>query len=252
MPASPPVVVTNEQFVKVHFGNENPLGRRVTRGGPHPRDMEIVGVASNAHYGALKDDVRPVLYIPYNQEEEPRMQQMVYALRTTGDPLAYVKTVREVVHQADGLIPVTDVRTQAAEIDRAMNQELVFAQLCTAFAILALVIAGVGLYGTTAYGVARRTGEIGIRMALGAQRSVVVGMILRQVLILAILGLAIGVPTALGASRLVQSFLFGMKANDPLALTSAVGILLGAVLLAGYVPARKASRIDPITALRDE
>jgi predicted permease len=252
MPASPPVVVTNEQFVKVHFGNENPLGRRVTRGGPHPRDMEIVGVASNAHYGALKDDTPPVLYIPYNQEEQPQMQQMVYALRTTGDPLAYVKTVREVVHQADGLIPVTDVRTQAAEIDRAMNQELVFAQLCTAFAILALVIAGVGLYGTTAYGVARRTGEIGIRMALGAQRSVVVGMILRQVLILAILGLAIGVPTALGASRLVQSFLFGMKANDPLALTSAVGILLGAVLLAGYVPARKASRIDPITALRDE
>jgi ABC-type antimicrobial peptide transport system permease subunit len=100
--------------------------------------------------------------------------------------------------------------------------------------------------------VARRTGEIGIRMALGAQRGVVVRMILRQVLVLAAVGLAIGLPTALGMSKLIQSFLFGMKANDPLALTSAVGILLGAVILAGYVPARKASRIDPMIALRDE
>jgi predicted permease len=251
-PSSTPVVVVNERFVKVHFGNENPLGRHVTRGGPHPREMEIVGVASNAHYGPLKESVRPVLYIPYNQEEQPRMQQMVYALRTAGDPLAYVHTVRELVHRADDRIPVTDVRTQAAEIDRAMNQEIVFARLCTGFALLALVIAGVGLYGTTSYGVARRTGEIGIRMALGAQRGVVVRMILRQVLVLAAVGLVIGVPAALGASKLVESFLFEMKANDPFAVTSAVGILIAAVILAGYMPARKASRIDPITALRDE
>ena len=251
-PASRSVVVVNERFVKVHFGDRNPLGRHVTRGGPHSREMEIVGVASDAHYGRLKDDTRPVLYIPYNQEEQPRVQQMVYALRTAGDPLAYARTVRDIVHQADSRIPLMDVRTQAAEIDRAMNQEIIFARLCTGFAVLALVIAGVGLYGTTAYGVARRTGEIGIRMALGAQRAVVVRMILRQVVVLAALGLAIGLPAALGASKLLQSFLFGMKANDPLALTSAVGILLGAVMLAGYVPARKASRIDPITALRDE
>ena len=142
--------------------------------------------------------------------------------------------------------------TQAAEIDRNMNQEIVFARLCTGFAILALVIASVGLYGTMAYAVARRTGEIGLRMALGAQRGVVVRMILRQVLVLAAVGFAIGLPAALGASRLVESFLFGMKANDPLALTLAVAILLGAALLAGYVPARKASRIDPVTAIRHE
>jgi macrolide transport system ATP-binding/permease protein len=160
--------------------------------------------------------------------------------------------VREIVHRADSRIPLMDVRTQAAEIDRTMNQEIVFARLCTGFAILALVIASIGLYGTTSYGVARRTGEIAIRMALGAQRGVVVRMILGQVLIFAALGMAIGLPAALGASRLVQSFLFGIKAYDPLALTSAVGILLGAVMLAGYVPARKASRIDPIIALRDE
>jgi len=156
------------------------------------------------------------------------------------------------VHEADRQIPLTDVRTQAAEIGRAMNQEIIFARLCTGFAILALVIAGVGLYGTTAYGVARRTGEIGIRIALGAQRGVVVRMILRQVLVLAAVGLAIGLPTALAASRLVESFLFGMKANDPIALTFAVAILMGTALLAGYVPARKASRIDPVTAIRNE
>ena len=160
--------------------------------------------------------------------------------------------MREIVHRADSRIPLVDIRTQAAEIDRTMNQEIVFARLCAGFAMLALVIASIGLYGTTAYGVARRTREIGIRMALGAQRGVVMRMILGQVLILAALGIAIGVLAALGASRLVQSFLFGIKANDPVALSSAMGILLGAVILAGYVPARKASRIDPITALRDE
>jgi macrolide transport system ATP-binding/permease protein len=251
-PGSPPVVVANERFTRIHFGSENPLGRRVTLGGLHPRDMEIVGVSANAHYGELKDDIQPVLYIPYNQGDYPRMQQMVYALRTAGDPLAYVKTVREIVHQADSRIPVMNVLTQAAEIDRNMNQEIVFARLCMGFAILALVIASIGLYGTMAYAVARRTGEIGIRMALGAQRGVIVRMILRQVLVVATVGFAIGLPTALGASRLVESFLFGVKANDPLALASAVAILLGAVVLAGYVPARKASRIDPMIAVRHE
>jgi macrolide transport system ATP-binding/permease protein len=251
-PGSPPVVVANERFTRIHFGNENPLGRRVTLGGPHPRDMEIVGVAANAHYGRLKDNTQPVLYIPYNQGDYPRVQQMVYALRTAGDPLTYVKTVREIVHQADARIPVMNVMTQAAEIDRSMNQEIVFARLCTGFAVLALVISSVGLYGTMSYAVTRRTGEIGVRMALGAQRGVVVRMILRQVLVLAAVGLAVGLPAALGASRLVESFLFGTKANDPLALTLAVAILLSAALLAGYVPARKASRIDPMIALRHE
>jgi predicted permease len=251
-PRSPGVVVVNERFAKIHFARENPLGRGITLGGPHPRDMEIVGVCANAHYGRLKDDIPPVIYIPYNQGHYPRVQQMVYALRAAGNPLTYAQTVRKIVHQADSHIPVMNVRTQAAEIDRAMNQEIIFARLCTGFAILALVIASVGLYGTTAYTVARRTGEIGIRMALGAQRGAVLRMILRQVLVLAAVGLAIGLLMALAASRLVESLLFDIKANDPLALTSAVAILLGAVILAGYVPARKASRIDPMAALRHE
>src|SRR5204862_8167655 len=136
----------------------------------------------------------------------PPLQQMTYALRTAGDPLAYVKTVREIVRQVDSRVPVTNVKTQAAEIDQTINQEITFAKLCTGFAILALVIACVGLYGTMAYTVARRTGEIGIRMACGAQRGAVVRMVLREVVVLAAVGLAIGAPTALGASKFVDAF----------------------------------------------
>ena len=134
-------------------------------------------------------------------------------------------------------MPVTNIKTQAADIDQTINQEIMFARLCSAFAILALIIACVGLYGTMTYAVARRTSEIGIRMALGAGRGAVVWMVLREVCVLAALGLAISVPAALAASRLVESFLFDMKPNDPRAMTLAVAILLIAGLMAGYVPA---------------
>src|SRR5258708_6737829 len=133
-----------------------------------------------------------------------------------------------------------------------MSQETMVAQLCTVFALLALAIACVGLYGTMTYTVARRTGEIGIRMALGAQRATVVWMVLREVLTMAAVGLTISVPAALGSAKFVESFLFGVKPNDPRALAAAAAILLSAALLAGYVPARKASCIDPMTAVRHE
>jgi macrolide transport system ATP-binding/permease protein len=179
------------------------------------------------------------------------LDKIVYALRTESDPLSYINTVREIVHRADAHVPLSKIQTEA-EIDQSINQEIVFAKLCTAFAILALVIACVGLYGTISYDVARRTGEIGIRMALGAQRGRVVRMVLREGLRLAAGGLAIGMATALGASKFVGSFLYGMKPNDPLTLILAVTTLLAAALLAGYLPAHKASRIDPMTALRHE
>ena len=249
---SPAVAVVNELFAKTYFGDQNPIGRQIALGGRNPRNMEIIGVSANAHYGRLKAETPPVVYIPYNQGSFPPLAQMTYALRTNGDPLQYVKTVREIVHQADPRVPLTSVKTQVAEIDQTMNQEMVLAKLCTGFALLALIIACVGLYGTMAYTVARRTGEIGIRMALGAPRGAVVWMVLREVLMLAAVGLAISVPTALGMSQLIKSFLFGMKPNDPVALMLAVAILLSAALLAGYVPARKASRIDPMIALRHE
>ena len=255
-PGSPAVAVINQVFAKANFGERNPLGQHLTlretsEGRSLTRDMEIVGVSRNARYGPLTSAIPPVVYLPY-QQDYPPLNQMVYALRTSGDPLRYVNSVRELVRQADARVPVSEVRTQAADIDQTINQEITFAELCSGFAILALVIACVGLYGTVSYNVARRTGEIGIRMALGAQRSVVVRMVLREVLILAAMGLTIGLATALAASRFVASFLYGMKPNDPLAFTLAVMTLLGAALMAGYVPARKASRIDPMSALRHE
>ena len=216
-------------------------------------DLEIVGVAAPVRYGPLKFDVPPVIYLPYAPvAEAARLRAMTYALRTDGDPLRYVNTVRQIVHDADGRLPMTNIKTQAADIDQTINQEIVFARLCTAFAILALVISCVGLYATTAYAVARRTNEIGIRMALGAKTDVVIWMVLREVCVLAALGVAISVPIALGTSRLLESFLFEMKANDPRALALAVAILLSATLVAGYGPARRASRVDPMIALRHE
>jgi predicted permease len=254
-PGTVPVAVVNEAYVKTNFENQNPLGQHIVVHRRPPfenRDVEIVGVVMNARYGALKGDFRDVVYLPFNQGTYYPVDDMTFALRTAGDPLKYVKTVREIVRESDSRVPVTDVKTGAAQIDRIMNQEIIFAKLCTGFAILALVIACVGLYGTMAYTVARRTSEIGLRMALGAQRGGIVWMVLGQALVLAIAGLAIGIPIAYAASHLVESFLFGMKPNDPMALTLAIATLLAAAFLASYFPARKASRIDPLVALRHE
>ena len=255
-PGSPAVAVVNEEFVKANLGGRNPLGqhlilRKAAKGEPIARDMEIIGVCRNSSYGGLTRKIAPVAYLPYDQGY-PEPDQMVYALRTSGEPLRYVNAVRDAVRQGDARVPVSEVRTQAAEIEQTVSQEITFARLCSGFAVLALAIACVGLYGTVSYSVARRTGEIGIRMALGAQRGRVVQMILLEVMALAGVGLAIGAGSALATSKFVESFLYGVRHNDPRVLLAAVGILLGAALVAGYVPARKASRIDPMTAVRHE
>jgi macrolide transport system ATP-binding/permease protein len=247
-----PVAVVSDLFARTFLGGQDPIGRRI-KIGRNPLDLAIIGIAATAHYGGLKYEVPPVVYVSYPQVMTyASLQQMTYALRTDGDPRDYAGLVRRIVHEADARVPVNEIRTQRADINRTINQEIVFARLCTAFAVLALLIACVGLYGTMAYSVARRTREIGIRMALGAQRRVVTWMVLREVCVLAAVGLAIGVPIALGTSRLIESFLFDMKPNDPRALALAVAILLSAALVAGYGPARRASRVDPMIALRHE
>jgi len=255
-PGSTPVAIVNEAYVKTNFGDENPLGRRLRFEATRQikvQDIEIVGVAKNARYGeALQDKFPEVVFLPFVQGSYYPVEGMTYALRTSGDPLGYAGAVRDIVRHADPRVPVDKVRTQAAAVDRIMNQEIIFARLCTGFAILALTIACVGLYGSMSYNVARRTGEIGIRMALGAPRGQVVWMVLGEVFALAAAGLAISVPTALAGSKLVASFLFGMKPNDPVALTMAIVTLLSAAVVAGYLPARNAARIDPMAALRHE
>ena len=247
-PGSTAVAVISERLARTYFGNESPVGRRITFV-DEKRDLEIVGVSANLRSGGLKDESPMTVFAAASQMSP---EGVTYALRAAGDPLKYVQSVHEIVRQADSRIPVTNVITQAAEIDRTISREITFAKLCTGFAVLALLMVCVGLYGTMSYTVARQVGEIGIRMALGAQQGAVVWMVLRRVLLLAAAGLAISVPAALIAFRLVKSLLFETQPNDPGTLALAGVVLLSAAILAGYAPARRASRIDPLAALRHE
>jgi macrolide transport system ATP-binding/permease protein len=247
------VAVVNELFVQKYLGGANPLGRHFQLGrAKNAIDFEIIGVSKTTRHQSLKRDTPPVAFVPYSQNPRQSLGQMVYELRAAGDPMALATSARQIVQQADARIPISNIVTQARTIDQTIGQERTFAMLCTCFAVLAVLIACVGLYGMMAYRVARRTNEIGIRMALGAERRRLVWMILREVLVMAVLGLAIGLPAAFATTRFVQSFLFQIKPNDPLAITLAACTLLAAALLAGYGPARRASRVDPWQALRDE
>lgn len=251
---APVAAVVNQVFAQKYFPGQNPVGRHFGLGGTNnATDLEIVGVARTARYNSLKREIPPVTYIPWVQSPKGRrLREMVFELRATGDPLALANTVRQIVHQMGPQVPVADMTTQSRRIDQTILQERTFAQLCACFGGLALLMACVGLYGTMAYAVARRTGEIGIRMALGATRGRVVWMILREVAALSAVGLLVGLAAAYETTTFLKSFLFGVKPNDPFAIGASVAILIACALLAGYFPAFRASRIDPMEALRNE
>jgi ABC-type antimicrobial peptide transport system permease subunit len=245
--------VVSELFASTYFPGQNPLGRHVTVAPSGAMEAEIVGVAATARYGGLKRKTPPVLYVSFAQvEPKTTVGKMTFALRADGDPLQPAAAVQRIVREADSRIPVANVRTQSAEIASTINQEIILARICDGFALVALVIACVGLYGTLAYAVARRTREIGIRVAIGARRGAVIWMVVREVCVLAVIGLAISVPIARGLSTFVQSFLFEVKPNDPGAIAWAVVALLVAAAAASYGPAARAARIDPARALRQD
>jgi macrolide transport system ATP-binding/permease protein len=253
---SPAVAIVNEAWVKANLEGQNPVGQQIVSFGgkdeKEARQLEVVGVVGNSRYGPLDGNFPATVYLPCTQKFNYPLAEMTFFLRTAGDPLAYASTVRQIVRQSDARIPVTDLGTQAGQIDQWLRSQILFARLCTGFAVLALAIAGVGLYGTLSYNIARRTGEVGIRMALGAQRRTVVWMVLREVLSLASGGLALGVPIAMATSKLVGSLLYQVKPNDPGALAAAVGMIVSAALVAGFIPAYRASHIDPMDAVRHE
>jgi macrolide transport system ATP-binding/permease protein len=248
--------VVNEVFVKKYFPDQSVLGRHFFAFGSAGQlgvDIEIVGVAKNARYDSLKRDIPPVTYLSYLQPI-PRwpITAMVFEVRTAGDPFAIVSAVRKLVHDVSPQMPVADITTQARQIDGTIVQERTFAQLCSTFGGLALVMACVGLYGTMAYAVSRRTSEIGIRMALGAERRRIIWMVLRQVLSLGAIGVIAGMAAVWETTTFLKSYLFGLQPNDPTTLIAAVSILAACAILAGFAPAWRASRIDPMVALRHE
>ena len=249
---APKVAVVNRRLAAM-FGIPNPIGRTLAIDtlAVDTSRYEIVGVVDDALAFALKEEKRPIVYFSYLQLPRPP-GQMTYQIRTAGRPLALAGAARQTVRDLDARLAIHDLETQAAHVDQAISTEITLARLCAAFAALALAIACVGLYGTVSFAVARRTHEIGIRMTLGAQRPRILWMVLRDVLVLTAVGLAVGLPLALAGSRYVRAFLYEIEPHDPAAIGIALAALAICGLMAGLVPARRASRIDPMAAVRHE
>ena len=250
--ASTRVAVITESVARAFFGDSDPVGKQIGFGSrPDPaRTLTVVGVVRDARH-ALRETPPKMVYQPLDQSLEPP-EALTAAIRTTSDPATLAALVRQEVRALSPDVAVMWVRTMRQQIAAATTSERLLATLSTTFAVLALLLACIGLYGVISYDVASHTREIGIRLALGAERSAVLAGVLRPTVTIIGIGLALGVGGALIASRLVETLLFGLTARDPLTLVATAVTLGAAALLAGYVPARRASRIDPTVALRAE
>jgi predicted permease len=237
-------------MAKQYFGKDNPLGRHIGLGRNEAVNIEIVGVVKDSKTATLRQEARRFVYLPYMQEAE--IGQMTFYVRARGDASGIGASVRQAAQRVDPNLPIFDMKTMTAVVDESLFIERMVAALSVAFGGLATLLAAIGLYGVMSYSVARRTREIGIRMALGAERSSVLWLVLREVALMVLVGVAIGVPLAVALSRVVQSQLFALSAHDPIALASAAIVLVAVALVAGYLPARRATRIDPMLALRYE
>lgn len=249
---SPKVAVINQTMARKYFAARDPIGMRFAfgAGADVKPDIEIVGVVRDSKHTTVRQDERAFVCMPYAQD--PGLGEATFYLRSTLPAAALAPAVREVVRRIDPNLPVFGVKTLARQLDESLYGERLLMALSICFGILAAVLASIGLYGMMAYTVARRTSEIGIRMALGASARHVRGLVLREAMTMAAVGLSIGLPAAFAAGRLARSLLFGVGPGDPLLLAVAGLLLIGVMLLAAYVPARRATRIDPMAALRIE
>jgi predicted permease len=253
-PSSQKVAVISKTFADRFFKNQNPLGRLITFGDPAKKDelIEVVGVMGDMKWEDARDTPLATVFRPILQVQEGGAYTARLQIRTDANPSDLAQSVRQAIAQVDNRMPISEVTTLSEQFRQTLNQDRLVTQLVSFFGGLALLLACIGLYGMMAHSVTRRTNEIGIRMALGAERSTIVKMILRETLLLVIVGLAIGIPSALLAARFISSQLFGLGAGDPRTFIAAAVVLIGVAIAAGYVPARRASRVNPLTALREE
>jgi predicted permease len=251
--AAPKIAVINETMAKFYFGSANPIGRKFMPEDPdfEGKEFEIVGVARDARDHELKGQVKRRFYVPVMQSTRT-VPGLNFEIRTVGNPGAVADAARKQIKSLNESVPIYSVRTLNDLTERFISDQVLIARLSSIFAGLALLLASIGLYGILSYSVAGRTREIGLRIALGAQRGTVLGMVLREAGKLVVLGIVVGIPAALLAGRLCAAMLFGLKSTDPESMLLVIGLLLAVALLASYIPARRATKVDPMVALRIE
>jgi predicted permease len=254
---APKVVVVNKTFADKYFPDENPIGKRFTFDTKNPDEIEIVGLARDAKYTRQRDEIPPTVYIPWRQDLRA-MAGVTFEVRTAGDPNTAVAAVRQAVREVDGNLPLNNVKTQVEQAEETLRMERLFAKLLSLFGLLAQQLASIGLYGVMAYSVSQRTNEIGIRMALGADQRDVLKMVLRQGMALTIIGVVLGLAGAYVLTKYLESkmnlnnMLFGVKVSDPLTYGVIAAFLTLVALFACFIPARRATKVDPMVALRCE